>query len=148
MPKEYKRQVKKFACGAACFRNALIVLDGIKISEKKARKIVHTTTQGTDQYDIMKAVEQFDYKYKELKYCHPSKNKFAFNKIKKYLTTGVVFICVDDSEHWILAIKTIRHRIMVIDPALKGLFKMYTLKQLTKRWWCKKTQEYYALAVY
>jgi len=148
---KYFKQKEKYSCAAATFRN-LLLLFGKKTTESRLRKILGTTTQGTDENGIKQACEFFNLDYEEIIIIKKLKNKI-FKTVKEYLNEKYkIILCVDDFSHWVLICGIRSDEVIIIDPDKnEQTIKYYNQEELLKRWWSvdkeNDIKQYYGIAV-
>ncbi len=134
---KFRKQKLRYSCGAVCLSNLLLLMYGKRISEKRMCKIVHTTREGTDEYDIEQTLENYELQHNELNEYNKNKGAICFNKLYKELYSGAkAILCVDNFEHWVLATGIYGEEITITDSAddYKNS-ERYNKKRLIKRWW-------------
>ena len=94
-------QQSSYSCGPASLRAAFYVL-GKRVTEKSLRKFAGTTPEdGTDENGIMKAVEHYNFRHKEVE---TTSVREASDLLKKSLRKGrPILLCVDRESHWTAA---------------------------------------------
>jgi hypothetical protein len=130
-------QSKKYSCGAACLRNALLVL-GTRKREAVLRHAAHTNHAGTSEVNLRQAAERFGYRLDEFAEFDKEKGGAAYRWLVGELRQFTpVLLCVDDFQHWVLAIGILDRKIAIADPAKheRPPFGLYTRGGLLKRWW-------------
>jgi hypothetical protein len=131
-------QTKSYSCGAACLRNALMIL-GNKKKERAVRHAARTSHKGTDEVSLKQAAEKFGYRLEEFLLLEKDKGVVAYRWLLGELKKNrPVLLCVDDFSHWVLAIGILDRRIAIADPAVhdqRQAFGLYTRGGLLKRWW-------------
>jgi ABC-type bacteriocin/lantibiotic exporter with double-glycine peptidase domain len=146
----YYRQERKFTCGPASIRNALLAL-GYVYSERKIREIAGSDLyNGTSEKKIKKTLRHLGFYYKEFN----NKTEAAFKQRVIYnLKKGnKLIILTDHEDHWISIVDYENKYLTAIDPERKRVKTMLTPKALSK--WClnfnKRTKEtyYYGIIVY
>ena len=149
-------QTKKYSCGAACLRNALLLL-GNRRREAAIRHAARTNHHGTSEVNIRQAAEKFGYRLEEFAELDKARGGAAYRwLIGKLREHTPVFLCVDDFSHWVLAIGLLDRKVAIADPAADESveqFGLYTRGGLIKRWWIvdpEKDEEsqYYGMAIY
>ncbi len=147
-------QEKAYSCGPAALRAALYV-HGKKATEAMVRRWAGTTTDGTDEEGLKKAITHYKLRHKELKTYSVRE---AIDLLKKNLRKGVpVVLCVDKEGHWITAVGMLGKKIIVFDPEpswtgyrpkYSGL-KLYLPTDLAHRWAAPEDDSYiyYGIAV-
>jgi hypothetical protein len=148
-------QNKSYSCGAACLRNALLIL-GTRKKERAVRHAARTNHKGTSEASLRQAAERFGYRLEENAVFEKEKGIQAYRWLVRELKQSrPVILCVDDFTHWVLAIGIIERRIALADPAVHDQtkhFGLYTRGGLLKRWWIDDPEkveqsQYYGMSV-
>lgn len=146
-------QERKYSCGPAALRAALYVL-GHNITEASLRRRAGTTTWGTDEKGIKRAVAHYGHSTRE---NHFSSHRKAWAQLKKTVSMGrPVLICSDSWEHWLAIVGVFGGKVIVFDPyrepgqrrRYSGL-KVYNEAELISRWGYTEGTEtvYYSLSI-
>lgn len=150
-----KLQERGYSCGPAALRAALYVL-GHNLTEAALRRRAGTTTDGTDEKGIIRAVTYYGHSHRE----HNSESmKRSWAWLKNNISRGKpVLICSDDWSHWIAVVGKLGSRLLVFDPdsssgrrkKYSGL-EIYNEQDLGSRWRHLDEEtgrsSYYAIAV-
>lgn len=109
-------QERKYSCGPAALRAALYVM-GRVVRESTIRRLADTTTEGTDEYGLFKAIRHYGYTWKEYSDKSPTR---AWNRIKRNLNKGMSsLLCISSTEeldHWVAAVGLNGGNVMIFDP--------------------------------
>lgn len=143
-------------CGPATVANILRAYgyDREATEDKVARKIklTNSTTdehpaRGATERQIMAALGAYKLPHDQIQIHQPG---LALSALRGYLDRGVLAVlCVDNSEHWLLALATMGERVVVVDTADPELTLSYTPKELVARWGeVGDPPTYYAIVVY
>lgn len=133
-----KLQERKFSCGPAAIRAALYVL-GHNLSEVALRKRAGTTSEGTDEKGVMRAIRCYGHRPREYQ---AESRKVAWGWLKSVLGRGKpTLLCVDQWDHWVAAVGRLGGKVLVFDPdsssgrrkKYSGL-EVYTEQELGARW--------------
>ena len=101
-----KYQTRSYTCGPAAAVNALR-LYGVAIPEAQVAKLAGTTSDGTDDRGLMKALRKLG--------CKPSAVKLT-SKIAKRVMSGVpVILHLDNELHWVVIIGCLGRDFVVFD---------------------------------
>lgn len=130
-----------YSCGAAAFLNCLRVFS-MKIDEKTARELCHTQSDGTNEKNIIRALNRLGFEAKEL---YHEKFKNAYAELQNALSNGSpVILCVDNYAHWVLATGKIGEKIILFDSAnspknkSENGIQILSKDQLRRRWQHRK----------
>lgn len=149
-------QDRKYSCGAACLRNALLLLGNPK-KETSVRHACRSNHLGTSEFNLRQAADRFGYRLDEFAEFDKQKGGASYRWLLSRLRENTpVLLCVDDFSHWVLAIGVLDRKIAIADPAADARadpFGLYTRGGLIKRWWIvdpgkNEESQYYGMAVY
>lgn len=147
-----ERQERGYSCGPAAIRAALYML-GRKVTEAKIRKVAGTTTGGSDEKDMVRAIHYYGHKVTVID-CHSKKEAWA--KIKYQISKGrPIILCVNGWNHWITVIGTFGKKIILFDPykepgkqkSYSGL-KAMNEKEILDMWGYKNEKDKIPLSFY
>ena len=131
------------ACGPNALHNALQCL-GRDISQEKLEKLAKTTTEGSDENDVLRAAR---------KYAMPltftaTDPVSAMAELRGHLVVGSpVVLAVDQDAHWVAAIGLCGSRIVLADGADNSLVIVGQPGELVGRW-RSGAGMYYGIALY
>lgn len=131
-------QQRKYSCGPAAVRAALYVL-GHKVTEAALRKWAGTTSEGTDERGILRAVHHYDHVGKEYQ---SESGKRSWDWLRDSIARGKpVLLCVDQWDHWVAVVGRLGTRVLLFDPDSTGRrrkkysgLELYTESELRARW--------------
>lgn len=90
---------------------------GRKVRESTIRRIAHTTTDGTDEFGLFRAIKHYGYEWQEFTDRRPTT---GWNRIKRNLKQGSPsLLCVSQVEpcdHWVSAVGLQGSNVLVFDP--------------------------------
>lgn len=128
-PLVLRPQQKNWSCGAAAVRNMCILL-GEDPGESRMRDACSTTEHGTDEHGLIKgllAMGHYGYVYDTI-------SERGMSQLRSHLMTrGPAFLCVDDHDHWVLALGVLSRGFVVFDPA-NGSTTMWDTRMMLRRW--------------
>lgn len=131
-------QEGEHACGPAAIRNALRVF-GHKISQKNIAAACGTTTDGTDDIEMLKGIRALGYTAYE--YKSNSKTE-GWLWLHGCLTHGnPVILATTNWNHWVACIGSLGNRVVVFDSVNYAKNKaengvhVYSKAHLMKEWW-------------
>ena len=109
-----KYQELPYSCGAAALVNSLRTL-GIKITEKRARKLAGTTTEGTDEEGICNALKALKVLYSLGSF---SDRVDALGMLRSEVACGSpAIVCVQRGGHWVVVAGVMGRKFIVVDSA-------------------------------
>ncbi len=119
--------------------NALRAL-GVRVSEQRVARYSETTQKfGTSERGIIDALRAVDATAIEF---HSSDRNEAYRWLQATLTSGKpVILCVENWEHWIVAIGTLGDRIVIVDSAnfkrnvAENGCHVWSKRHLLHQWW-------------
>jgi len=131
-------QQRKYSCGPAAVRAALYVL-GHRVTEAALRKWASTTSEGTDERGILRAIHHYGHVGREYQ---TKLGRRSWLWIRSSIGRGrPVLLCVDQWDHWVAAVGRFGNQILVFDPDSSGGRKkkysgleVYTEVELLNRW--------------
>jgi len=110
-----KSQQHPWTCGAAVVRNALRAF-GKKVSEGEVRIQAGTTRDyGTSEHGIMNALRAFDMDFEEAGFHMTGEAWFWLHE--QFEKGRTVITCVENWEHWVLALGSAGDRIVIFDSS-------------------------------
>lgn len=133
-----ERQQRGFSCGPAAARAALYVL-GHTVTEAALRRWAKTTTYGTDESGMLRAIAHYGHKGREYQ---ADSSKRSWGWLKQTLGRGrPVLLCVDQWDHWVTAVGRLGHQVLIFDPLpsegrrkkYSGL-EVYSEQEFISRW--------------
>lgn len=143
-------------CGPACVANILRAygIDREATEDKVAKKLKlaqalneNSPADGTTEAQLIKAFGLYKLPHDQIQVHDPA---LAVAALRGFLDRGIVSIlCVDNSQHWLLALATMGERVVIVDPADPELVLCYPPSELLGRWKAAgDPATYYSLVVY
>jgi ABC-type bacteriocin/lantibiotic exporter with double-glycine peptidase domain len=112
-----KLQERGYSCGPAALRAALYVL-GHNLTESALRRRAGTTTWGTDEKGIVRAVNYYGHGSREY---NSESIKRSWSWLKNTVGRGKpVLLCVDGWSHWVAVVGKLGGKLLVFDPDSTG----------------------------
>lgn len=149
-----RAQSTESSCGPAALRNALLCL-GIKRSEEELEQLCGTTTQGTHNRGILRALDSIAKQHPEVKpgVISETRPHIALLMLLESLRDGhPVIVCTSQGEHWatafgLLGAAGVSLKIHVSDSDEKELVLHYTPAEFVKAWEGTGKRPYYGIIV-
>lgn len=127
-------QTKSYYCGPASIQNAAELL-GKRATQRKIASLCGTTTDGTDEFGMLRGIDGLGLAYSLIEQDRPSR---ALRALQACWPT---IICTDQWSHWCCVIPARNNRYILIDPARPGLntwakapTSIVSGQALTRRW--------------
>jgi ABC-type bacteriocin/lantibiotic exporter with double-glycine peptidase domain len=147
-----ERQERQYSCGPAAIRAALYML-GRKVTEAKVRKVAGTTTGGSDEKDMIRAIHYYGYNVTEI---NSTTKKESWAKIKYQIGRGrPIILCINGWSHWVCIVGMFGKKVILFDPykepgkqkSYSGL-KAMNEKEVLDMWGYKNEEEEIPLSFY
>ena len=118
-------------CGPVSLCNALRCL-GIFLSEEESKALCSTECDGTDEHDIMRALEVLGISHKELEKWDAISASLS---LRKALLKGQpVIISTENYTHWVVVVGLIGDSFVVVDSDSTEITQIVQMKELCTTW--------------
>jgi len=113
-------QIKKWSCGPVALRILIRYMSGIKLTEQDMIFLTGATEGGSDEYNLMRALDTLGFKYKQSDYG-------TFNRLKKHLRDGqpplVHLVMSDGGGHYMVFCGYDEDGVRLADPGSGKIIK-------------------------
>jgi predicted double-glycine peptidase len=113
-------QIKKWSCGPVALRILIRYMSGIKLTEEDMILLTGATEGGSDEYNLMRALDILGFKYSQ-------SDHGTFNRLKKHLQEGqppiVHLVMNDGGGHYMVFCGYDEENVRLADPATGKIVK-------------------------
>jgi hypothetical protein len=126
------KQPNLWSCGPFALKHALVVLGRMADERRIARVARSDWWSGTDEVRLARAARAFDC---TMTLVRRTDEELARRALVRCLNQRFpALLCVDDWQHWIVAVHYERGRFVVIDSREDPVLVVYTWEELEARW--------------